>query len=352
MPDTSMPHTIEAEIFSTGTWNGETFTRQDLEEIAGNFTVLRELLKPPLKFGHDPEQTLIGQADGDPALGWVEALRVEDDRMIATFAGVPEVVWDAIREGRYRHVSAELYFGVRHEGKLLGKALKAVALLGADLPAVTNLEELGAYLDGVPGFDPPAPEIRHFTLAVREGRLAAPATGEGPVTGDGTGGDLELELAELRAYKARQQTRETEQAERNRQSAFRSAHQGVETFCQEAVTEGKMPPHPRQRLLREIDAQLLCFSERSPLSVSLDWVKAFVAASPQALPFGELALAGERDTEEQGGDDPSRTLGRLASAKMIEMNISYGRAADYVLDTNPGLARSYRDYILNANTGG
>src|SRR3989304_8867047 len=71
MPETiPKGRAIEAEIFSAGTWNGETFTPEDLEEIARNFELLREVLSPPLKFGHDAEQTLLGQADGDPALGW------------------------------------------------------------------------------------------------------------------------------------------------------------------------------------------------------------------------------------------------------------------------------------------
>jgi hypothetical protein len=37
---------------------------------------------------------------------------------------------------------------------------------------------------------------------------------------------------------------------------------------------------------------------------------------------------------------------------MVELNLGYGKAADYVLNTNPGLARAYREYILKANLGG
>jgi hypothetical protein len=344
MPDLQNPsRVIEAEIFSVGTWNGEAFAEQDLEEIARNFETLRDVLKPPLKLGHDPAQTLLGQNDGDPALGWVQALRVEDGKLIAGFAGVPEVVVEAIREGRYRHVSAELYFDVRHEGAELGKALKAVALLGADLPAVTNLEELSAYLDGIQDERVVVGETRQFRLDVRDGRIAPDP--------DESKGEVQTELAELRAFKAREESRRVAEAERSRQERFRASRAEAAGFAEQAVGEGKLAPHLRDRLLAELDAQSRVFSTRAPLAVSLDWVIAFVCAAAPVLPQDELAHASGADAALES-EDPSRTLSRLASAKMSELNLSYGKAADYVLNTNPGLARAYRDYILKANAGG
>ena len=44
-------------------------------------------------------------------------------------------------------------------------------------------------------------------------------------------------------------------------------------------------------------------------------------------------------------EDPSRTLARLASAKMVELNLSYSRAADYVLATHPELAKAREEFI-------
>jgi len=345
MPETiPKGRAIEAEIFSAGTWNGETFTSEDLEEIARNFELLREVLSPPLKFGHDAEQTLLGQADGDPALGWVEALRVEEGKLVATFAGVPDVVHEAIREGLYRHVSAELYFDVRHEGRALGKALKAVALLGADLPAVTNLEDLTAYLSAAQA--PPGAEVRRFTLDVREGRIAPQGEDPAPQTAE------ERELAELRAFKAREERRRKDEAENARVAGFQAAREEARRFCERAAAEGRLPPYLGARLLHELDGQRGRFSGRAPLAVSLDWVRAFVAQAPRGLPEGELALAADPGAPPEEAEDPSRTLARLASAKMVELNLGYGKAADYVLNTNPGLARAYREYILKANLGG
>ena len=142
-------HELEAEIFSVGTWNGDTFTQADLEEIAANFEELKDLIKPPLKLGHD-EQQVLDQEDGQPALGWVKSLRVAGDKLLAVFADVPAVVMEAIKAGRYRRISSEIFFNVRHGKKKHGKALKAVALLGADLPAVNNLEDLAVLLKQQP----------------------------------------------------------------------------------------------------------------------------------------------------------------------------------------------------------
>jgi len=154
--------TLEAEIFSEGTWNGTTYTREDLHEMVRNFTVLKNLLKPMLKLGHDDAQKWFGQEDGAPSLGWVSALRVQDGKLLATFSDVFPPVATLIAKGAYRRVSAEIYHDISFEENgqevVLGKALGAVALLGADQPAVTNLADLAAqYIQKHPG------EARKFT---------------------------------------------------------------------------------------------------------------------------------------------------------------------------------------------
>jgi hypothetical protein len=237
-----------------------------------------------------------------------------------------------------------LYFDVRHEGRELGKALKAVALLGADLPAVTNLQDLVAYLDGAQDPSVIVGETRQFTLAVRDGRIS----GDSPAARD----EVQAELAELRAFRAREETRRTTEAEQSRQTRFGSARAAAASFAEQAVGEGRLPPRLRDRLLLELDAQARLFSARAPLCVSLDWVKAFVGEALPILPRGEAAHASDPAAAVPEGEDPSRTLSRLASAKMSELDLSYGKAADYVLNTNPGLAHAYRDYILKANAGG
>jgi hypothetical protein len=358
-------HCIDAEIFSTGEWNGERFTRRDLHEIARNFRLLRGQLHPPLKFGHDEGQTLLGQGDGDPALGWVQRLWVRGDRLLARFVDVPGLVLEAIRAGRYRRVSAELYFDVRRGGRRLGKALKAVALLGADLPAVTNLNDLTAYLasraESVAAAPPAEPfaaaAVRSYALPTRAGRIVAPdpptpepeerAMSELETLPLESLPDVQAELAELRAYKERAERRGAEERQRRSDAAFQTTRAEALAFCEAQVAAGRLPPHLHERLRRELEGQARTFSAGQPLRVSFDWVRRHLEAAPALLPMGEAAHAAPPDAGGRDDENPSRALARLAGNAMTELNLSYGEAAAYVLRTQPALARAYRDYTVH-----
>lgn len=351
MPESqTAEHRIEAEIFSVGEWNGEHFTRRDLEEIASNFHKLKDNLRPPLKFGHDENQTLLGQRDGDPALGWVEALRVRGERLVATFAGVPGVVAEAIDKGLYRRVSAELYFNLRRKGKKLGKALKAVALLGADLPAVTNLRDLQAYLAIVAPEDLSGSEARVFTWPVPHSsqlQSSSHQEEEIPMPELDIPDTVQEELAELRAYREQQESQEALERQRRKNEAFRVAREQAVSFCEEQVREGRLSPHLRDQLVKEIEGQHRTFTEGNPLRVSFSWVKRLLTGLPVQLPQAELAFSQTEPEAADSGADPSRTLARLAENKMNELNLPYSQAAEYVLRTQPSLARAYREFTLN-----
>lgn len=344
-------YVIEAEIFSVGQWNGEHFSEKDLEEIARNFQRLREVVKPPLKFGHDENQTLLGQRDGDPSLGWVQELRVRGGKLIATFAGVPAMVHEAIRKGRYRRVSAELYFNVRRKGKKLGKVLKAVALLGADLPAVTNLKDLGAYLaiKGATGFK--AGEFRTFSIPVDHQRIIIQSEEKSNMneaeSPQALPGELQTELAELRAYKEEQETMLSRDREQRKKEAYRSERRKAMAFCEEQVRAGRLAPHLREILVKEIDAQAHHFSQGGPLRVSFDWVRRFIQESSDLLPAGETAYSRDDHATSGESQNPSERLALLAADKMTELGITYGEASEYILRTHPELAEAYRNFTLN-----
>lgn len=129
------------EIFASGTWNGDVYLDKDLDEMVDSFKATKGILKPFLKLGHDEGQALT-QEDGYPALGWVENLRRKGSKLIADFKRIPRKIYDLIQSGGYRRVSSEIYFDVELNGKRYGKALKAVALLGGDTPAVQNLQDI------------------------------------------------------------------------------------------------------------------------------------------------------------------------------------------------------------------
>lgn len=129
------------EIFSAGTWNGDEYTLDDLNSMVSNFDELRSGLKPYLKLGHDEEQDLI-QTDGLPAAGWIERLYVMGDKLVADFSQIPKTVYELIKSGGYKKVSSEIFWNLKIGEKVYSKVLAAVALLGADTPAVMNLKDI------------------------------------------------------------------------------------------------------------------------------------------------------------------------------------------------------------------
>ena len=157
---------------------------------------------------------------------------------------------------------------------------------------------------------------------------------------------LETELRELRTYKADQEHRLSETAEKERETHYGNAKESITRFCEEQVRSGTMTPVISNKLLAEIDDQSLSFSQSAPLRVSLDWVRSFVAAQPSRFNPEEVGTANLEFSLVEGSENPSQTLARLAGAKMAELNLTYGQAADYILKTKPDLAKAYRDYTI------
>ena len=122
------------EIFSTGTHNGDKYTGDDLDAMVEAFNSLD--FKPPLKSGHAKDDP------GHPALGWVTNLRRLGDKLVADFADMPKLVYDYIRDKRFNTVSSEIYWNLKRGSNTFSRALKAVALLGAEIPAVAGLRPL------------------------------------------------------------------------------------------------------------------------------------------------------------------------------------------------------------------
>lgn len=122
------------EVFAAGTHNGDEYTVADLDAMVEAFSKLD--FKPPLKAGH------VEDKPGMPALGWVSNLRRVGEKLVADFVDMPEIVYDYIKGKRYNTVSSEIYWNFKRGADVFSKALKAVALLGAEIPAVAGLKPL------------------------------------------------------------------------------------------------------------------------------------------------------------------------------------------------------------------
>ena len=134
---------LDAEIFAVGKWNGMEFSAADLTNITDAFATLGDNMKVALKMGHNQEQPM---TDGHPALGWVSKVWVAGDKLMARFTDLPKIVYEAIQKKLYKNVSIELDLEVKHKGNDYPLVLTGVALLGADIPAVSTLKDLTHYM--------------------------------------------------------------------------------------------------------------------------------------------------------------------------------------------------------------
>lgn len=130
-------------IFQAGTWKGQTYTIEDLDEIVKNTNALIKagLHEPPIKIGHNENQKRLLEESGLPAFGYVDKIYRIGDQIFADFIDVPDKLVNWITSRHYDKVSSEIYLDYEHPktGEKIGKVLRAVALLGADIPAVKGL---------------------------------------------------------------------------------------------------------------------------------------------------------------------------------------------------------------------
>lgn len=130
-------------FFKVGTFNGQTYTEDDLGKIAANFQTLKDKVQPPLKLGHASQKFL--KDEGMPAAGWVEDVRQENGTLVADIANIPHRVYQLLTDKAYNRPSAEIYTNFKDEdGKEYGPTLSAIALLGADPPAIKTLPAIEA----------------------------------------------------------------------------------------------------------------------------------------------------------------------------------------------------------------
>lgn len=130
------------EILKPGTWNQTKFTKDHLQKIADNFQ--EQDWEVPVKLGHDPSPSA-------PAYGWVRNIRVAGEKLVADFEDVPEKVFEMIKQKMFKNVSVEVFFNMERNKKRFDRALKAVALLGAQIPAVADLKPVTDSLTEVTG---------------------------------------------------------------------------------------------------------------------------------------------------------------------------------------------------------
>ena len=345
-------NTLTAEIFASGAWNGMVFTDEDLNDIAANFNKFAEVLKVPLKFGHNDEQPM---TDGKPALGWVSKVWKDGTKLMAEFSDVPSKVTDAIKKKLYRKVSVELDGDVNYKGQDHKWVLSGVALLGADIPAVSVLADLDHYMMRRAAFsaghravfsaiagslnfqkEDDMEKLNELTnqLADLSSKLAA-LTIEASTLKTANAG-LESQVAE---FKREKDARETE-AKKVSLAAKRSQIDGL---FNDAIKGAIITPAQKaafSKVLRTEDDAALD-------ALAIDDVKSLIGSNVKSSFARSTGFGQGSDTH---ADDESKSAAEVVVEKVNEL-ITSGKAGSFavaqqmVFQADPALARRY----INAN---
>lgn len=231
-----------------------TFTTDDVIDFVEAFAALG--WQPPLKVGHNEEQPLL---DGLPAIGRVTRLCAAEVKgpdgatalgLFADLERVPDVLHEAIRVGALYQRSIEFWRNVpRPDGKgTLPLALKAVALLGSDLPAVRGMPAL----DIAPAKF--AADAQHeFATTPKEKTVTTPD----PKSAEQT---INLSSAEYEALKTAQQQVETLKAQTKAQGdrlarlEIDRRIEGSTNVASRLRTEGKILPAQENHVVELLKA--------------------------------------------------------------------------------------------------
>lgn len=329
----------DVEIFAAGKWKGEDYTTQDLDNMVHNFDLLGRKYKAPLKLGHDDKQKL-AQADGYPAIGWIKELKRVGDKLLATFTSVPSKIKQLIDKKAYGRFSSEILWNFNFGGNVHKRVLKAVALLGADMPAVTSINDIVALYTGT---DIPTGELHAYhDVSEQEKGGGEMATME----------EMQKQLEESKENLAK--LSESLQAKDEQLEAFKAAEQErieserqVKIFSaiDDGIKAGKIAPVQREYLaalaLTRFDGneQVIKFSdgkEELKAKDSLDVIGAMIDKLPVDNKFStEQSTVAVKEPEPEsvdkvkdGGREYStdESLDKKIKAIQKEKNISYSDA--------------------------
>lgn len=340
------------EIFGAGTHNASTgkvtVSEQDLDAMVDAFAAFQStnVVKPHLKLGHEESQKWFGQKQGFPSLGWIDKVWRVGKKLFADISDVPEVLVDMIRQGRYHNVSAEVYMDIEHDGKKFSHVLSAVALLGVEMPAVSDLAGLAAALfkTEVNQFSGKVAtaltkEVHMFTQEQVDSLIAAAVakvTGEVEAKSSAEIADLKLKLdVSDKAKLAASAELDTVRAA--------AAQAEATALVDGAIKDGKLLPKQRDFALAFLSAKdnKIKFGKDEKSSAAM--FKDFLEAQGKVLDTTESGSGKNKKVEySNAADEVDQKAKELVSADTTG-KLQYSAAFKKVLSDDPALKDRYSE---------
>lgn len=311
------------ELFRIGTHNGEEYSREDLLTMAEAFGKVG--YQVPVKVGH-------GEMDGMPAMGWVSNVRVDGDTLVGDMELQPDV-FKQVQARLYDHVSVEIYFNAVRDGVTFPKALKAVALLGAETPGCAGLKPLREATFAAGEFEKVATfqvKVSKMTEASKTPEGSAVALQEMETKVASMAKQLASAETEINALRDEKRKNEVAAkvaacklpAARKALTVLYTAHVGTTTTVKCMAEEGKdVAEYNAGSMIDEIVGMLNKLAE---------------------MMTSEMSKGGDpAKGEDEEDEDPGMLVNKKTIAMMAEKKMDYGAAMKAVLVANPALAKAY-----------
>lgn len=292
-----------AEIFAAGKWNGLDFSEDDLDKIVQSFEFFGLSGTIPLKFGHNDDQPL---TDGQPALGWVDRIWRDGKKLFADFRDVPQVVYNAIKNGSYKHVSVELLRDVTAGTRVVPLVLDAVALLGADAPAVGTLKDLQALT--MSARRETCRERLAFTSALTV--VGERKTMSDPNT-DMTVEQLREQLAAAKALALASQEKFARLDEETKQAKISAHRKALQAMLEDAVRDKRILASARERFERRFQID----DDNGVMRITVGDVENYIRENPNPFIKTSAATSSGDPDEIPAGGLPDREL--MARARKL-----------------------------------
>jgi hypothetical protein len=308
------------EIFKSGTWNGDKYTDEDLDEMVCAHNEIGAKLKPYVKLGHDNGQALL-QKDGYPSAGWIKKLYRTGNTLFADLGSVPKKIKSLIDSKAYGRISPEIYWNAEIGGKKYKRAVKAMALLGGNTPAVTELNDfINLYTE-------------NNNVNAEFIKLCSSYEGD-TIMDEKQYADKISELeTQVKEYSAKNSDLQLQLEKIEIEKLYSEAN----SILDAAEKEGKIVPAQRSALMAlATDKGLKSYSSdgKSIEGSGLDFVKSVIENSPKVVDFSEASKQNvpEKSKNYSAMDETERgeELDKRAKVYSKENNVTYKEALKIV----------------------
>lgn len=299
------------EIFRAGNYPQRNVTVEDIKAIAENYDP--EFCEAPVSIFH---------WGNDFAYGWIKDLKVEGEKLMASFKDVTDELKEYVAKKMLKRHSIELYEDLGEKGLYL----KGLAMLGKDTPAVKGMQPLQFKEAEAVKYD--FEELPSFAneFAVEHFKAKADA--------------LETEKTKLETDLNQEKSKTQSFASEKEELRFEQRLTNFESFLDEKSEAGELPPVIRDKAV-DIYKELHGFAEiksfefsedKQPKVISL--FKDMITGLKKQIKFGEDFTDGQSEESLTPHQLAEKITAYQEKKKAEGKIVSYSEALTHVKNEN------------------